>query len=187
MPGFEIEELNRPPAEALAGLTGDRGKALRITSLTLTRIRGRAVYKIAIEGGASELIDTRSGERFEVTPEIAEQIVRDNFPTEAAIQQLDRVDHHDLSYLWGPLPAYRIALSEELGTLYHVSIRDGTIQRSGRWDRIRTVIESLHTFEPLRRVIKQDAVRNGLLALFSLIGVGAAITGYYLAISGRRA
>jgi hypothetical protein len=43
------------------------------------------------------------------------------------------------------------------------------------------------TFEPLKFVIKEGLVRKSLMLIFGLVGCGAAISGYYLAVSGRRA
>ena len=121
-----------------------------------------------------------------ITPELAEQIARDDFPSRARVLQIERADRHSFDYPWGPLPAYRIVFDDAQATVFYVSTSDGTVQRSDRSSRIRRAITSLHTFEPLKLITKRDAVRRGLLVLLSVVGVGVAGTGYYLALPRRR-
>jgi len=75
---------------------------------------------------------------------------------------------------------------DDRATVSYISTSDGTVRRSDRWSRIRGAITSLHTFEPVKLITKRDAVRKGLLALLSMVGVGVAGTGYYLALPRRR-
>ena len=67
-------------------------------------------------------------------------------------------------------------------SVYYVALRDGEVQRAVRWRWIQDAIASLHTFQPLKLISKQDIVRNGPLVLLSIVGIGASVTGYYLAV-----
>ena len=63
----------------------------------------------------------------------------------------------------------------------------GTMYKVHKWLAVTVgAFTSLHTFEPLKLITKRDAVRKGLLVLLSMIGVGVAGTGYYLALPRRR-
>lgn len=182
----DFREITMSPADAVLSLEKVLGKSVHVTWITLKRIQEKMVYEVSIKNGGLQLIDVRSGQIFLITPELSEQIVRDKFPTQARILKIERVDHHDFSYRWGPLPAYRVVFDDNPATLYHVSINDGKVQRSDRLNRVRGAIQSLHAFEPLKLITKRGKVRKGLLFLLSVIGIGAVGTGYYLIIQGQR-
>jgi hypothetical protein len=180
---LNVEAIEMPPAEAIAAAAESLRKSLNVISMALLTIRNVVVYQITMRDGGSLLIDPRTRRVFEITPELAELIVRDNFPTQASIHRIERVEHHDLSYPWGALPAYRVVFGDKPDIVYHVSTRDGAVQLSDPWSRVQAAIGSLHTFEPLKYIVQKDEVRNGLLILLSVVGVGTAATGYYLALS----
>ena len=185
-PPLDFQEITVSPAEAV----GNLGKVLKaspqVISVSLRRIADAVVYEVTVKPGGSHLIDARSGQVFMITPEVAEQIARDGFPSPARVLQIERVDRHSFAYPWGPLPAYRIVFDDDRATVSYISTSDGTVRRSDRWSRIRGAITSLHAFEPLKLITKRDAVRKGLLVLLSVVGVGVAGTGYYLALPRRR-
>ena len=174
------------PAEAVAGLAKILGESAQVNSVTLRRIGGAAVYEIVVAGGDSHLIDPRSGQPLTITPDIVEQIARDYVPSEARVLRIERVKGYSYAYQWGPLPAYRIVFDNDPSRAYYVSSRDGTVYHRDREDRIRGAIGSLHTFQPLKLIIRREAVRKGLLLLVAVLGIGVAVTGYYLAVPRRR-
>jgi len=173
------------PAKALATVAEDLGSYPKVKSVSLKRIRDAVVYRITVEASGSHLIDARSGEVFTITPEIAEQIARDEFPVQARVLQIDLLTHNSYSYPWGPLPAYGIVFDDDQATISHVSVSDGMVRRSTRWSRIQAAVASLHTFEPLKLITKRKAVRRGLLLLLSMVAIAAVGTGYYLALPRR--
>ena len=185
-PPLDFQEITVSPAEAV----GNLGKVLKaspqVMSVSLRRVVDAVVYEVVVNPRGSHLIDARSGQVFMITPEVAEQIARDGFPSSARVLQIERVDRHSFAYPWGPLPAYRIEFDDDRATVSYISTSDGTVRRSDRWSRIRGAITSLHTFEPVKLVTKRDAVRKGLLVLLSVVGMGVAGTGYYLARPRRR-
>jgi hypothetical protein len=127
------------------------------------------------------LVHAQSGQPFTITPDIAEQITRGYVASQSRVVQRDLVTKHSLTYQWGPLPVYRFIFDDDQSIAYYVSIRDGAVSQNNRWRWVTDAIASLHTFEPLRLITKQSTIKQGLLVLLSLVGIGAAITGYYLA------
>jgi len=197
LPGFVPESSGQPkerlllldgseisPSEAIAVLTKSLGRSANVISVALMPIREVVAYRITMRDGNSALVDARAKRLFQVTPDLAESIVRDNFPTRALVHRTELIQHHDLNYPWGSLPAYRVVFGDNLSTRYHLSIKDGAVQASNWWTRIQTATGRLHTFQPLKLVLEKDELREAFLILFSLLGIGVAATGYYLAIWG---
>jgi hypothetical protein len=182
---MDIREITVSPAQAVASLERVLGASLQVNHINLRRIQDAMVYEVAAKNGGPHLVDARSGQLFTITPEVAEQIARDNFPSDAPVFQSELVTRHNLSYPGGPLPAQRIVFDDDRSTVYYVSVYDGTVRHSNRESRIRRAIVSLHTFEPIKLITKQNAVRKGMLVLLSLLGIGAALTGYFLALQRR--
>ena len=183
---FDFQTITISPAEAIASLEQSLDELPKVDSVGLIRIADKVVYEIVLAQGEARFIDVQSGQLFTMTPQIAERIVRDHISSQARVLPIELVTRHDFSYPWGPLPVYRITFENDLSTVYYVSKRNGTIQRSDRWSRIKGAIGSLHTFEPLKLITKRDVVRKGLLVVVSLFGVGAAASGFYLALLRRR-
>ena len=183
---LDLQAVSVSPAEAVATVAKLAGGAPEVTSLELRRVATAVVYEISVAGGGAYLIDARSNQPFTITSEVAGQLVRDRFPSPSQVQQSDLLSTHDMTYPLGPLPVYRVVLAGDPSTLYYVSPRDGTVSRSDRWSRAQNALASLHTFEPLKLLVRSSSVRRGLLIIASVIGIMAALTGYYLALPRRR-
>jgi hypothetical protein len=184
---FDYRKVTVSPAEAVITLEESLEKPLQVQSVALQQIVDRAVYTIMSQHGESYLINAQSGQRFTITPEVAEQIAREYVPSQARVVQSELVNRHSFSYQWGPLPAYRLVFDSDRSTGYYVSAYEGTVRRSTLEDRLRGAIGSLHTFEPIKLITTQVVVHKGLIILLSLVGVGVAITGYYLALPRLKA
>jgi uncharacterized iron-regulated membrane protein len=182
---LDFREITVSPAQAVANLAKALGSYPRVSRVTLRPIGKVLAYEVSVQSGNSHLIDARSGQVFTITPEIAEQIARGNLPSQGRVLQIERINRHSYAYQWGPIPAYRIVFDNDQSTSYYVSTHDGTVRRSDRWNRVRGVMESLHTFRPLKLITKREAVRKGMLILLSVVGIGAALTGYYLSLPRR--
>ncbi len=186
-PPLNFREITVSPAEAVANLAKALGSYPEVSSVGLKRIRDTVVYHITMKPSGSHLIDARSGQVFTITPKIAEQIARDDFPSHGRVLQIDLVTRHTFAYPWGSLPAYRVVFNDDRATVSHVSMSDGTVRRSDRLSRIKAAIKGMHTFEPVKLITERDAVRKGLLLLLAVVGIGAAGTGYYLAMLSQAA
>jgi hypothetical protein len=143
------------------------------------------VYEIHLTNGASHLINAMSGELFSITPELAQRFVLNTYSKEGRVRKVETVERHGYAYQWGALPAYRVVLDRDSSVDFFVTVNDGAVRRSDRWNRMRGAVGSLHTFEPLKLFTRRDGVRKALLVLTGIIGIAAAITGYSLAL--RRA
>jgi uncharacterized iron-regulated membrane protein len=180
--GLEYSSVTVSPAEAIQNLSENEGKSLDVTWVTLSGIDGMPVYQILLKDGSSHLINATSGQVIKITSQFAERIIRDQIPTEGKPTKIEYLENHDLLYPYGSLPVYRITVDGYRSSLFYVSPRNGVISQSNELTRIRALISSLHTFEPVRFLSQIDGVRKGLLLLFSLVGIAAALTGYYLAV-----
>ncbi len=181
---LDWRESTMSPAQAVASLETAGPEPPQVTTVTLRRIVDTPVYEVAVAGHGTRMINARSGERFTIEAPDAEGIIRSHFPSASMSTEL--VTSHSIAYTWGPLPAYRIVLEGDPGTAYYVSADDGEVRRSDRWSRVRAAISSLHTFEPVKLIVRGERVRKGLLFLLSAVGIAAALSGYYLALPRRK-
>lgn len=183
---LDYRQVTISPAEAVAHLGQALGSAPRVDSVSLRRIADTAVYEIAVQGGSLHLIDGRAGRLLAINPELAERLARDEFESRAAVRRIDLLTRHGFGYPIGPLPVYRIVFDDKWATTSFVSVRDGTVRRINRWRGLLRAMGSLHSFEPIGLITRQEGIRKGLLVLVALLGIGAAGTGYYLGLARRR-
>jgi hypothetical protein len=139
------------------------------------------VYHIELEGGNSHLIDGRSGQEEKITEQRAIAIARTKLPSNVGVSKTEVLTEHTAEYSWGPLPVYRVVFDDRHATVVFVSTLNGAERSVNRLNRIQDFVEGLHTFRTVDLVTDSESVRKGLVVVFSLIGVGAAGSGYYLA------
>jgi hypothetical protein len=182
----DFQNITVSPPEAVATALADIPEAsAKVERVTLKRILNVIIYEVFVKSYGPRLVDAQSGQIFTMTPEFAEQIVRDAFPSQSRIHRIERIDRHDLSYVAGPLPAYRIAFADDPSVLYHVSMTDGKVVRRDRLNRIRAVIERLHFFEEFKFITEKERILKILPSLLAAIGILAIGVGYYLALPQR--
>lgn len=174
------------PAQALAGLELSDRQTQDVRWIGLRQIGEAILYEISFHQHEPILVDAVSGHRFTLTKEAAEGLIRERYPTQAATSEIQLQTEHSLAYAWGALPAYRFVFDDRPSIYYYAAIHSGDVQQSTPLSRARTAISSLHTFEPLRLIFEQDRYRKGFLLLFGLVGIGVAVTGYYMAIVSTR-
>jgi hypothetical protein len=179
---IDFHGVSVSPAEAVKALDKILGETAQVSGLYLIRVRDSMVYKIVLRTGRPHLIDAQSGRIVTITPEVAEQIARDEFSTKAGVRNVVRLTDHDLDYSRGPLPVYRVVFEDRHGTISHVSIDDGSVRQANRWLRLRDRIIGFHTFHAF--LGGHERLRKGLLLLVSLLGLAAVASGYYLALPG---
>jgi len=168
------------PAEAITSLEQALGEPVQVKSFGLLKLHGRLVYQISIPGDL-RLVDSQTGELVELDANLAGQIVRDSLPEKNGDDRVDLVTSHSAIYPFGPLPVYRVTFPDDADS-YYVNVWNGRVSRSNAMTRLRRAIVSVHTFEPIRLLVHREALQNGALILFSLVGIATALTGYYLAI-----
>jgi hypothetical protein len=179
---IDYSSVTVSPAEAIQNLNAKEGKSLDVTGVVLTSVNSVPVYQVFLRDGSSHLINAFTGHIFTITSDLAERIIRDNVSTNGRPVKVVNLVTHDILYPIGPLPVYRITIDGDSSNIFYVSVQNGVITQSNQLTRIRALISSLHTFEPVKLLSQRDSVRKGLLLLVSLVGIATALTGYYLAI-----
>lgn len=179
---IDFKDIAQSPARAIANLEEILGTTSHVSSVGLKWIHDVLVYEVHFENGGRHFINAVTGQVFSITRELAEKFVLDAYPEQGRVQKVEMLKQHSYEYQWGPLPVYQIVLDRDQSTAYYVSTGDGSVRRIGRMDRIHSAIGSLHTFDPIKFITKQDSVRNGLLIITSVIAMVASLTGYYLAL-----
>jgi hypothetical protein len=154
----------------------------RPLEMALEPIGERIVYRVRT-GRGSHLLDAASGRPFEITPSLAESIVRNQYAGGSAAMRVERLDAHRHGY-GGPLPAYRLTV-ERSSTAYFVSLADGSVHRLTPVGRVRSAVESLHTFAVVPWLRGDSKARRVALFGAALTALAAALTGYFLALPKR--
>jgi hypothetical protein len=166
------------PAQAAAAA------GVPVADLTLIRVAGRLVYRMETRQGV-RMVDAQSGALFAITLETAEQMVRGDYPDLGAVVANERLDRHDWTYRMGPLPVYRLRAGDS-GAMYFVYPRDGVVRKVTMSGRVRAVIGSMHTFDIVPGIGGNPRVQKVALAGAASLGLGAVVTGYWIALSRRR-
>lgn len=184
-------EMTVSPSEALMTARQGIGTAApELRSVEFHEVGGRPVYRIVFRDGSLRLVDARTAETIEVGRELAVRIATGAYPG-APVDRVQRLESHGPTYLYGPLPAYRVVFDDGAGTWAHVAERDGGLSWTNRTRRIRAVIVAFHEFSFLPPFPGGAELRWLLL----VVGVGASATvlasGAYLFVTwwirGRRA
>lgn len=187
LPTVDYRQFTLSPAEAAARLEQHTGTRLNVRHIQLQQIHDHLLYQIKAEGHETGYIDGLTGEYFEFTPELAEQIIRTAFEIDAPLAESTLQTQHDASYPYGQLPVYRIHFTHEPGARYFVNESNAMVSRSTTLSGLRNIIVSLHTFEPVKSFTKSPQLSNILLVLTSALTMLGAIIGYILATPyGRR-
>ncbi|MFN2399264.1 MAG: PepSY domain-containing protein [Gemmatimonadaceae bacterium] len=173
------------PAAAVAALKSSEAPPLKVVGLTLRQIGDATVYRIELSGAPPALIDAGSGRRVPINESLAREIARTGFPPDATIERVELLEQHTLAYRFGPLPVYRVSLGDARRTIASVSAHDGGVQYTDRRSALRRAFTGMHDFTILRIAVSPRIVR-WLLVLASVVGAGAVVTGYYLALPNRR-
>ena len=171
-----------PAAAVEAASPGTRG---RVVAMNLHTIEGQPVYRIYFADGSVRLVDARSGELFALTDSVAKSVARRALDRpDARVRSVERLESHQLRYLSGPLPVFRVVFDDGHNTVIYVNARDGSVQGGGTARRIRVILGGLHTFYPLRVVVRSARAEVGLLLLACGVAIVGVFTGYWLALPG---
>jgi hypothetical protein len=182
----DYHSITLSPAEALRVLApGSPGDPRRyqVAAVKLRAVLDQVVYEVLLAEGGTRLIDARSGQEVEITSTMAAEIARTAEGSTASTRYIERLEQHDLRWRYGALPVYRVALEDAGDPVLYVDAESGAlVGRSDRWSRIRSVITSLHEFEPVTRVIGSHRFRKAAMLFFALVGIATVLTGYWLVV-----
>jgi hypothetical protein len=182
IPGASYKDATISPEEAGLVVEKISGKDVGITGIRFKAILGRIYYVLDLNNGSVIMLDAANGEVFSITQEVAEELARKSIPTVSRLALIEKLDRHDIYYPFGSLPVYRLKFDGDSGNIYYVSVIDGAVSKSTLSTRLRAVISSFHTFEPIIVLFNKHRTRDVLLVFTSMIAILTAITGYYLAI-----
>jgi uncharacterized iron-regulated membrane protein len=172
------------PAQAVARLAPD--SAPRIRSVSLIQVGDHVVYQLETRQ-RTLLVDAASGEPFEVSAQVAEQVARGAFRGTPGDVTVERLTEYDVRYTGGDLPSYRVSLGDSAGTVSYVSARNGSIVTTDSRRRLRQVVGKLHDFSAIKAVIAADWVHRGLAITACVLSIVSIFTGYWLALPRRQA
>jgi len=176
---LDLAQITVTPAEAARALAGP-GVAPDVRSIRLLRLGDVLAYEIAAEGLGPRLVDARSGRPITVDVGLAQRIAATRAPVGAQVVRTDLLSRrrHDLMYLWGALPAHRVAFDDPWATVVYVGAEDGSVRSTTRWSRAIDGVAAFHTFNPLDLVVRDPAIRKATLIAIALTALVTAFTGY---------
>jgi Na+-transporting NADH:ubiquinone oxidoreductase subunit F len=180
---LDLTRATISPAQALAGLA-QRDSTPPVRSLVLIQILDQLVYQVETTR-RTLLVSAETGDRFEVTPGMAEAIARASFRGTPGTIGVERLDKYDARYSSGDLPAYRVSLGDQAATISYVSARNGSVVSADSRRRMRSVVGKLHDFSALRVLTSSDWVRRGLAIGACVLSIISILTGYWLALPRR--
>lgn len=173
------------PAQAVARLSeGD--SVSRVRSVALIQIADYVVYQVETRRRAV-LINAETGEPFEISAAVAEQVARGAFRGMPGKVTVERLTEYDARYRGGDLPTYRVSLGDSAATVTYVSARNGTVVSADRGRRWRGVVGKLHDFSAIKAVISNDWVHRGLAITACALSIVSIFLGYWLALPRKQA
>jgi hypothetical protein len=175
---LDLAQITVTPIEAALALAGP-GIAPDVRSIRLVQLGDVLAYEIAVEGRGPRLVDARSGRPFTVDAGLARSIAAVRAPVGARVVHADILTRrrNDLTYLWGSLPAHRVAFDDPWATVVYIGADDGSVRSMTRWSRVLETVWAFHTFGPLELVVGNPA-RKATLIVISLTALLTALTGY---------
>jgi hypothetical protein len=186
-PAVDYHNITLSPAQAIASLEQHTGTRSDVRNIQLQQIHTYMLYRINAKGQKPVYINSQTGEYFEFTPELAEDVTRTNFEINSPLEETIRLTEHDISYPFGQLPVFRVRFTDQQGVSYIVSERNATVYRSSTLSRIRSAINSMHTFQPLNFLTDNEDVIKWLLVLTGTLSLLGAMIGYILTLPvGRK-
>jgi hypothetical protein len=175
-----LRDLRISPADAIKTVNGLSQEPVDVTNIHLRPLAGTMVYEIFTGDGGAHLIDAHTGAVVTVTEQMAQTIAHAMMVDGVNVESSTLVNAYGGGYTSGPLPVYRIQMSDPSASVVYVSARNGDSRYTNRWIRIRAGLEGLHSFDPIEWVTGSSLLRKGLLLLAGLIGGVVALTGYAL-------
>ena len=151
----DFSAIQLSPAQAIESFHKQSGNSANVTNVSFQRVRDVVAYALDLEDGTTILIDARTAQPITISPALAEQIAREDYSISAPIFQMRRIDQYEPTYPGGMLPVYRIIFDNDHSVTYYVSANTGAAQRSDNLSRVRNLIASVHTFEPITLITKR--------------------------------
>lgn len=184
-PAVEYRNVTLSPADAIRQLEQHTGSEADVISVSLLQIHYRLLYRIQTGDWKYHYIDSLTGENFEFTPALAEDITRSIFTINSPAIESTRLTAHDMSYPLGELPVYRVRF-EDNGASFFVKEQDGRVTRSTIPAILRNLVMTLHVLEPVEHFTHSVWLRKNILVLTGALTLLGAVIGYILTLPAGR-
>jgi len=141
-PALDAGAALKAPAEVL------RAQGAHATSLQLTTLLGRPVYRLK-GAEATTLVDAVSGAPLSpLSRELAEEVARSDYRGPARVAGIDWVEAPAAEYRGRPLPLWRVRFADERNTALYVSPSTGEVvaRRNDLW-RVFDFVWMLHIMD----------------------------------------
>jgi hypothetical protein len=183
-PPTDFSQLTITPAAAAGTALAERPGG-RVRGVDLRRVGDRVAYVVAVEAGHPVLVDATDGHVVTVTESLAVSIATGLEGSGFRIASVRRADRHRASYFASPLPVWQVRFAAPAGLVTYVNALTGEVRRTTRRERGAAIVRSLHSFAPLNMAPGGNRARYLALWAASLVALGAAVLGYWLALPRR--
>jgi hypothetical protein len=176
-PGYKEIRLSIP--QAIAAAEAAAGKPAEVTGVSLRRVNGRLAYEINTAKSGTHLIDALDGTPIQVTQEFARQMAEQALGGRAKAREISLLQNYTMDYMYGELPAYRVAMDDEAATQVYIGKTTGAIRWSDWKGRLRAFISGSHSFDFLLPIMANKWIRVAL-AFLSFVGVCMTMFGTWI-------
>lgn len=173
------------PAEAVsawpAGML-DTSTIGPVESFTLRLLVDRPVYELS-GGGATRLLDARTGERVIVDSATAERVARQAFHHTAPVASIERMEKPNLEAREHAGPMWRVNFADEENSSSYVSAVTGRplVNRGDTW-RVWDFVWMLHNMDYVNRT----SFNHPLIIFVAFGALWMSFTGFYLLFKSFR-
>lgn len=174
-----LKEIRISVPQAIAAIETALGHEVEATSLASKRLLGRTLYQISTRKDGTFLIDAMDGARLKIDAGVVRQIVAAAGANAGTLAEPALVREYDSDYLYGPLPAYKIAVNDGRGTMYFVTAETGEVRSTNTLGRARGFLAGLHTFDFLQTMLGSRGTRVVPLA-FAVVGTAMSVFGAWI-------
>lgn len=175
------------PAAAAARVIADNGPDTRISDLHTQKIQDRLLYVVKASGGKTSVIDAVSGEYFEFTAQLAEDIIRTRYAIDAPLIQNIKLEKHNFGYPWGPLPVSHLRFEGKHSDAdFYVNHQSGGVRSGTPLTRARVAAGMIHSLEPVKFLTGSEMTHRVVLVLLGVVTLLGVIPGVYLTLPRRQ-
>ena len=157
----------------------------KVKSIQLGSVRGSIMYIIRDGKNKKHLVNAKTGAFYHFTIEDAIVSVPKAYNLKEPIVESAVVNRHDLGYMWGDLPVYRLQYGDS-SDIYYVSPLTGKSLRASLFSQVKGLSSMLHTIEPIKKVTGSEKVRWIFVVVIGLLSLIGTIFGIYLTIPSRK-
>jgi len=162
--------------EAVAAVESATSGEAVATAVRLDSFEGRLSYRVDTGTNGVWWVNATDGTVTTIDSQAARRLVIASGFADDALGPVERLTEHGPGYMYGPLPAYRIA-AKERGLVFIVDPTTGEVQAWSALRRWYRFITGWHTLDFLRPLLGGAGV--GLLMwILAIVGTGMTVFGF---------